>query len=229
MIRFFSHSAGALLLAASLVVFFSVWGGSGLTQPHEPLSRMSMPEWFCIVGGLELAVGLACIFGKKPKIQMAMIFWLAINFAVYQAAIWCLNGSFGFGGYLVEVSTAFGISTCTADFIFKALTLYLLAGSSFFLAWFRTGENIGDIPGNGPDEFMTACHFCGGHIRFPTKYVGQHILCPHCQNGTTLRDPGYIKMPCYFCKEHIEFPSHAIGHKMRCPHCKMDITLKEPA
>ncbi len=227
--RLFTYSAGALLLAAATGMFISIEAGSGLIHPHEPLVGMSLPEFFWIVGGLELAIGLICFFGKQTTLQATLVFWLAINFAAYQAGLWWMGGTVGFKGYLGDVSAAFGISAGTADIIVKILVLYLLAGSLFSLLWSWIIKESGKSQGHTEGRIKTSCPACGGHIQFDSQNVGQKIPCPHCQKETTLRRPDLLKMSCFFCREHIEFPSHAIGGKMPCPHCKNDITLKEPA
>jgi hypothetical protein len=225
--RLFGYSAGVLLLAAALVLFISVWAGTRLIHPHEPLFGMSLPGFFCIVGGFELAVATICLFGQNTFLQAVLVLWLAMNFAAYQAGLWWMGVNGGYKGYLGDVSAAFGISAGTADMLLKILVLYLLVGSLFSFLWPWIKRESTESQGNTDGYMKTSCPACGGHIQFAAQNVGQKISCPHCQKETTLRMPGLLKMSCYFCKEHIEFPSHAIGHKMRCPHCKNDITLKE--
>ena len=227
--RLFTYSAGALLLAAALGLFISVWSGSGLSHPHDPLFGMSQPEFFWIVGGLEFIIALICIFGKRVFLQANLVLWLAMNFVVYQAGLWMMDVSGGFNGYLGDVGATFGIPVSLADLMLKILVAYLLSGGLLALlcTWIKqeSGESQGDTEGH----LKTSCSACGGHIQFATQNVGQMISCPHCQKAFTLRKPDLLKMSCFFCKEHIEFPYHAIGEKMPCPHCNMDITLKEPA
>lgn len=226
--RLFIYSAGVLLLAAVLGMFFSIEAGRGLIHPHEPLSGINLPVFFSIVGGLELAVALICLFGQNALLQTSLVLWLAINLGVYQGGLWWLGISGGFKGYLGGVSGAFGISVGIADLILKILVLYLLTGSLFSLLWSWAKKPPAEPQDNVDGDLKTVCPSCGGHIRFASQNLGQKIPCPHCQKETILRKSGLLKMSCYFCKEHIEFPSHAIGHKMRCPHCKNDITLLSP-
>ncbi len=225
--RQFVYSAGVLLLAAALAMFISVWAGTRLIHPHEPLFGMSLPGFFCIVGGFELAVATVCLFGQNTFLKAVLVLWLAMNFAAYQAGLWWMGGIAGFKGYLGDVSAAFGISAGSANIMVQILVLYLLAGSLVSLLWIWTKGKSAESKVNTENDLKISCPACGGHIRFASQNLGQKISCPHCQKQTTLRKPGLLKMSCYFCKEHIEFPSHAIGHKMRCPHCKNDITLKE--
>lgn len=227
--RLFIYSAGVLLLAAALGMFFSIEAGRGLINPHEPLSGIGLPIFFCIVGGLELAVALVCLFGQNALLQTSLVLWLAINLAAYQAGLWWMGISGGFKGYLGDVSGAFGISVGIADLLLKALILYFLVGGLVSFLWSWKMKSSAKTPDSEDGHLKISCPFCGGHIRFAIQNLGQKIPCPHCQKETVLRKPSLLKMSCYFCKEHIEFPSHAIGHKMRCPHCKNDITLMEQA
>jgi hypothetical protein len=229
LLRQFVGSAGVLLLAVALAMFISLWASRGLIHPHEPVFGMSLPEFFCVIGGFELSIALICLFGQNTFLQATLILWLAVNFAAYQAGLWWMGGTAEFKGYLGDVSAAFGISAGSADLILKALILYLLAGSLLSLAGSWIKKESKETQDNADGHLKTSCPSCGCHIRFAAQNVGQKISCPHCQKETTLRKPGFLKMSCCFCRGHIEFPSHAVGHKMRCPHCENDITLMEQA
>jgi hypothetical protein len=227
--RLFTYSTGALLLAAALGMFISVCVGIGRIHPHDPLFTIPITNLFWIIGGLELLIALICLFGKQVILQVALVFWLAMNFIVYQIGLWLTGISGGFKGYLGDMSAAFGISCGTADMMLKTMVLYLFTGSSLSLLWLWTKKESGDARSNTNGCLKTCCPACGGHITFPSQNLGQKIPCPHCQMTITLRKPENLKMACFFCKGHIEFPVHAIGEKIPCPHCNMDITLMEPA
>lgn len=228
LIGLFLYSAGALLLAASMMMFLSILAGIGLGHPHDSLSGMTTPTLFWIVGGFELLIALICLFGKRLSLQLTLVFWLAINSIVCQLVLWCTGVSAGFKGYLGDVSAAFGISCTVADVMMKILIVYLLTCSvlSLLFLWIRKKSSGSQCNTNG--YLKTSCPACGGHIRFPFQNLGHLISCPHCQKTITLRKPDLLKLACSFCHEHIEFPNHAIGERIPCPHCKMDITLTEP-
>lgn len=224
--RLFSYSAGTLLLLAALGMFISVWAGAGMIHPPDPLFGMSLPMFFWIVAGIELSVALICLFGTRAALQVTLVLWLAINFAVCQAGLWWTGARGGFKGYLGDASSAFGISTSAADLTLKILVVYLFTGSVLSLLWPWIKKESGESPGS---DLKISCPACGGHIRFAAQNLGQQIPCPHCEASVTLRRTDNLKMSCFFCQGHIEFPAHATGTKMACPHCKMDITLKESA
>ncbi|HEY3931501.1 MAG TPA: hypothetical protein VGM58_03940 [Verrucomicrobiae bacterium] len=226
--RQFAHSAGALLLASAVGMFISIWAGTGLVHPHEPLFGMSLPDFFLIVSGLELAIGLICLFGKQTTLQVTLVLWLAMNFAAYQAGLWWMGGSAGFKGYLGDMSAAFGISAGTAEMMLKILVLYLLVGSFFSLLWSWIKKESGESQGHTEGRLKTSCSACGGHIQFAAQNLGQIVSCPHCQKTITLCKPDLLKMSCVLCDGHIEFSTHAIGQKMPCPHCAKTITLLDP-
>jgi predicted RNA-binding Zn-ribbon protein involved in translation (DUF1610 family) len=228
MIRQFTYSAGALLLAAAMGMFISTWAGTGLIHPHDPIFKIPIPRLFWIVGGLELLIALICLFGKRVSLQVTLVLWLAMNFTVYQIGLWGMGVSGGFKGYLGDVSAAFGISFSTADLMMKTLVLYLLSGSILSLLWLWIKTKSGESQSNKNGYLKTPCPACGGHIRFAAQNLGQTILCPHCREAVTLQAPGNLKMICVLCGGHVEFPAHALGQKIPCPHCAKTITLLNP-
>jgi ribosomal protein S27E len=225
--RLFMYSAGALLLAAAMMMFIGVWVGTGhgLIHPRDPILGIPTSLLLGIVGGISLLTAIICLFGKRESVQAALVLLLAINIASYQAGLWISNISSGFSGYLGDESAAFHISPITANTIVNILSSYLCIGGglSLLCLWVRreSAEPQGGF-------LKTACTNCGGHIKFASEKLGQVISCPHCEKSTKLRKSDFLKVACFFCREHIEFPTHAIGTKIRCPHCSMDITLKEP-
>lgn len=224
-IRLFSYSAGALLLAAAMGTFISIWAGTGLIHPHDPIFTISIPKLFWIVGGLELLIALICLFRKQVFLQVALVFWLAMNFTFYQIGLWQTGISGGFKGYLGDVSAAFGISCSTADMMLKAVFFYLLIGSFLSLLWLWIRKESVETQTNTNGYLKTSCPACGGHIRFAVQNLGQQIPCPHCRESITLQALGNLKMSCVLCGGHIEFPVHALGQKTPCPHCRATITL----
>jgi DNA-directed RNA polymerase subunit RPC12/RpoP len=220
LIRSFIYSAGALLLAAASALFMTNWANAGFGSAHDPIFSVTIRNLFWIVGGVELAVALICLFGRRIFLQLALVLWLSINLIVYR-----FGTAGGFRGSIGNLSDVFGISADTADDLLKILVLCLLTGSFLSLLWLWMQKKSDDANG----YLKTSCSSCGGHIRFATQNLGQKIACPHCQKETTLRKSDLLKMSCFFCMEHIEFPTHALGQKINCPHCKMNITLKESA
>jgi DNA-directed RNA polymerase subunit RPC12/RpoP len=228
LIRIFTYSSGALLLAAASAGFITNWASAGFTTPHDPIFMISIRLLFWIVGGVGLAVALVCLFGRKISLQLTLILWLSMNLVMYRAGLACFGMRGGFRGYFANLSGVFGISPNTADEMLKIMVLYLLIGSSISLLfpWAWTRMRKVSVQTNG--HIKNFCPSCGGKVEFPVDGIGREIPCPHCQTTITLRKRENLKMSCFFCKEHIEFPAHALGQKIHCPHCNMDITLKEP-
>ena len=223
--RAFIYSAGALLLASALVIFISCASNHRAIQPHEPVFMLSLPTFFRVVGGFELAVALVCLFGKDIVLQISLVLWFAASFMVYRIGMTFSGVIGGFNGYSGNITDAFGVSHRLANALLEIVPLYLLVGSLVAMAWswwYQRQQRLHPV-------VKMSCPSCGIHIEFSGQYVGRQIPCPQCQKVITLRKSDLLKMSCFFCKEHIEFPAHAIGEKMPCPHCNMDITLKEPA
>jgi len=219
-LRLFTDSAGALLLALAAAMFISNRASVGLTLPHDPLLQISMRSTFLIVGAIELFVALVCLFGKQIKFKSVFVLWLAINLFVYQIGFLWSGNHRGMGAYLGSLANTFGIASSTAYLILKVVSFYLLIGSSIALVWLWKEGAKGHL--------KTACTHCGEHIAFLPQSLGQAIPCPHCKETITLEMPGNLKMTCIFCGGHIEFPAHALGQKIPCPHCAKRITLLKP-
>jgi hypothetical protein len=216
-IRFFTDSAGALLLVVALAMFIANWASTGLTQPHDPILMISMRNLFWISGAAELGVGLVCLFGKQIGMKVILLCWLIMIIVVYQLGFLWNGENRGVSVYLISMADTFGITSNTAYRLLKIVFLYLLIGSSIALLWlWREGVR---------GYLKTACPHCGEHVAFLPQSFGQTIPCPHCQETITLQAPGNLKMSCVLCGGHIEFPVHALGQKIPCPHCKATITL----
>jgi uncharacterized paraquat-inducible protein A len=225
-IRFFTDSAGTLLLAMGVALIISIRGAdAGLAWPHDSVLMISLRTLYWIFAGLASGMALLCLFGRHAGFKAALILWLMLNFAVYALAVhW--NGHGGsISAYWNNLAEAFGIAPGAAYFLLTILFFYLLIGSSATLVWPWMNKS----KKQDADFLKIFCHSCGGHIQFAARNLGQLISCPHCQTAMLLRKPESLKMSCFFCTGHIEFPSHALGQKIKCPHCTMDITLTEPA
>ena len=66
------------------------WASAGLTQPHDPLFMVSMRTLFWVAALVALAAGLLCLRDTPVWLKLGLLFWLALNVAVYQAGLrWC--------------------------------------------------------------------------------------------------------------------------------------------
>jgi len=167
---------------------------------------------------------LGCLLFDRLFFQMLGLAWLTSGFLAYRVGLF-FSGAHTLGGYLGDVSRAFGIAPAAAGFMADALLVCLLLSSVFSAVWLWQHEE--PIPAK--TDLKTVCPACGGHIAFAAVRVGQQIACPHCGKAVTLRRPEMLKMTCVLCGGHIEFPAHALGQKISCPHCRKTITLLNPA
>ena len=103
-VRFFTNSAGALLLAVALALFIANWDSAGLTQLHDPVFVISMQNLFWIVGAIALVVAMICLFGEhRVWLKMAIVLWLAVNLFAYQMGFLSKGSHAGFSVYLTAV------------------------------------------------------------------------------------------------------------------------------
>jgi DNA-directed RNA polymerase subunit RPC12/RpoP len=180
-VRFFTNSAGTLLMAVALALFVANWASTGLTQSHDPVLMISMRNLFWVVGVVALVVAMVCLFGEKIWLKTILILWLMMNLLAYQIGFLSKGIHVSFGVYLSSLAEAFGITAHTAYLILGIVFLYLLAGSLASLLWLWRNNTGGYLE--------NACAHCGVYIEFPAQGIGQEIACPHCGAMVTLQRP----------------------------------------
>jgi hypothetical protein len=239
-IKLFIYSAGGILLAAALIRFVIAAGQSEVFSLPEPMLGIPLRYAVLIVGGFELAVALICMFGKRTKLQLGWLAWLATNFIIFQSGLLlmhCHPQATAIGSLTDPLRIARG----TTGIIFSLLPFYLIFGSYATLIWLWLGRKatkqpqaivLKPVATTQPTlaRFLKiSCTACGGHIEFPTNFFGEKIPCPHCKTTITLQKARNLKISCPACAGRIEFPDYAVGQTIPCPHCKTDIILREPA
>jgi hypothetical protein len=226
----FTHSAGALLLAAASALFLiNLTGPPNLVMPRDPITGISFRYLFWGIGAVAVLVACLCLFSERPGRSIPWVAWLATNYLMYRIGLY-VEGCHSLTGFLACATYAFALPAKAASLLVDMAFTYLLIGGYGLILWhwLRSPTNPLLHRSTTPSLKM-ACPACGLHIRFAAQNLGQQVPCPQCKTTVTLRKPDLLKTVCFFCKGHIEFPTHAIGEKITCPHCKMDITLKEPA
>ena len=228
-IQYFILSAGGILLAAALTRFLAAAGQAQVWALPDPVLGIPLRYGVLLVGTFELVVALICLFGKRIGLQVGLMAWLGVNYAVYRI------GTIAMGGH--HQATAIGAVTDRLHLIrgFTGMMAgfapaYLLLGSGTSSVWLWLSNRSKNRQSRAEKITKMSCPSCGTHIRFDSANLGQSIPCRQCKATVILRKPDEkLKMACFFCHENIEFPAHALGEKLECPHCKMDITLKAPA
>ena len=163
--QMFTDSAGALLLALGLALLLANLSSLGLHQPHDPILGLTMDTAFWICGGLLVAFSLLCFFAKNRWLRLALILWLAVDFAVYQFGLHSMGLTHGFGGYLGSLAGAFGVTPRTAEWGLNVLFGYLLLGSCACAVWIWVQKP-------GKHSLKMTCAACGGHVAFTDKDLG---------------------------------------------------------
>jgi DNA-directed RNA polymerase subunit RPC12/RpoP len=235
-IKFFVYSAGGILLAAALIRFLIAVGNAPVLTLPEPVLGVPLRYAVLLVGGIDLAVALICLFGKQVNLQLGCLAWLATNFIVYQVGLFSMHYN-PQATSIGSLTDPLHLSRGTTGVIMGFLPLYLVLGSYWvcLMFWFSKDARIARLTATQQRDTAEGllkmfCPACGGHVKFATQNTGQQITCPHCQSAITLCKPDEtLKMTCVLCSEHIEFPAHALGQKIPCPHCTKVITLLKPA
>jgi hypothetical protein len=178
---YFTDSAAALLTAFTTALFLCNFASAELSQPRDPLFTVPMDVFFWILGLGAMAVMLACIYMRQPRLKLAIILWFATILIIYRLGLqW--QGVHNTHGYVDVLAHAFNLSNGAANSLLNFLFLYIFIGSAALLLW-----NFLARPGDVP--FKVACAHCGRHIEFSAHAVGQKIPCPHCAKTITLLTP----------------------------------------
>lgn len=185
----FAVSAGVMLLALATAMFISNGVAAGFVQPHDPLLLVSMRNVFWLLGLIELAVALVCLFGHELWLKLGLIFWISMTLVIYQFGLLWVSGPRSLGGYWGDLAYAFGVSPNAVCWILRAIFLYLLAGNVVLAAGSRVEKVLAKWRNTANCYLKNSCGRCGGHIEFPVSGVGQRISCPHCAAALTLRRP----------------------------------------
>lgn len=228
-VRYFILSAGVILLIAALSRLLIVFGNAQVLSLADPVLGIPLRYAVMLVAGLELAVALVCLFGKRLGFQVGWLSWLAVIFLVFQVCTFAMHRHWQttcIGSLTDPLQLTRGLMGVIIGFI----PIFLVLGTGSASVWLWLGKQAEARQREEAKSLKMSCPACGVHIRFESAHVGQQIDCPKCRAAVVLRRTGeMLKMACYFCHERIEFPPHALGDKLKCPHCSMDITLKDPA
>lgn len=79
-----------------------------------------------------------------------------------------------------------------------------------------------DVP---PAGYFVGCPHCDKELRIKRKYVGENVLCKHCDGSFVLdfRRPNVAMLaffaPCPACGQELRASSKYFGKKVVCKHC----------
>jgi hypothetical protein len=132
--KLFIYSASVLLLFTAAAKLISGFGSVRILQLSDPVFGIQFRYLFWIVGGIEAAVAVVCLFGKQAKAKVALIAWLATCFIIYRLGLnWV--GYYKPCNCLGNLTDMLHISPQTADAAMKIVLGYLLVGSYATLFW----------------------------------------------------------------------------------------------
>lgn len=131
----FIKTAGLLLTTIAIAKFISSAGSAHILQDTDPILIIPFQKVLWIVGAVELAIALTCLFGRHIVLQIGLVAWLTTAFVTYRLGIVWL-------GYhkpcpcLGNLTDALQIPLRTVDTTMKIILAYLLIGSYATLFWF---------------------------------------------------------------------------------------------
>ncbi len=146
--RIFILSASLVLMLTALAKLITAWSGDEkLMTSVDPVFGMSFKFIFLAVGGIEIAVAVFCVFGKKMLFEQATVLcWLALSMVLYRVGLY-VTGYNKPCGCIGDVTEALGISEAIADKGLKFILAYLVIGSSYLLIanWNRKNQSNRNI------------------------------------------------------------------------------------
>lgn len=127
-VRWFAVLSGGILLITGLAKITSALGTVRALQLTDPIFGVTFAHLILAVGILELIVSMVCIFGKRIKVQLGLIAWLATSFLLYRFGLFWV-GYHGHCSCLGNFTDDLPISPQMAETLLKGILLFLLIGS----------------------------------------------------------------------------------------------------
>jgi len=131
--KWFTVTAGAVLLATGVAKVWSSFGQARLLAVPDPLLGLPFGKLMLLVALAELAIALLC-FSRRvgPRLKIGLVAWMATNFLVYRVGLWCIGWHHPCG-CMGSLAGVLHLSDMAADRIMKGILAYLLVGSYLLL------------------------------------------------------------------------------------------------
>ena len=126
--RLFVLTAVVILAITGMAKVWTGFGSSKLLAVVDPFFGVSFGHLMFGVGIAELAIALFGLFSKQQTVPLALVAWIATNFAIYRFGLWAI-GWHRPCNCLGNLTDALHISPVVADNIMKVVLIYLLSGS----------------------------------------------------------------------------------------------------
>ncbi|MGA4644474.1 hypothetical protein, partial [Limisphaera sp. 4302-co] len=101
------------------------------------------------VGLVELVVAGVCLVGRRERLNLVLVGWLAGNFALYRLGLWWLGWKRPCG-CLGHLTDALGVSPTAADLVMRVVLGYLLVGALAGLWCMRDSARVDGDAACGP-------------------------------------------------------------------------------
>jgi len=117
-----------VLLFTGVAKLFTAFSGTALYRAPEPVFGIKFWLIFCIAGGIEVVIGLFCLFGKNAVLLSVMVATFATELLAYRIGLKWIDYHTPCN-CLGEFSSKLHISDALADNIMASVLAFLLAGS----------------------------------------------------------------------------------------------------
>lgn len=114
-IRLFIQSAGILLLVTAIAKLISSTGNAHMLNLSDPILFLSYRQVFCVIGTLELIIGVICLSNKSIGLQAGLVGCLSASFVVYRIGLIVVGYHMPSCSCLGNLTEALHISAKTAN------------------------------------------------------------------------------------------------------------------
>ncbi len=142
--RFYLGSAGVILLITGTAKLFSAFGDAGLLAIRDPVLGIPFGRLMLLAAIAELAIGLVCLFWRRPVFAYTLLVWFSTNVVLYRLGLW-LSGWTKPCSCLGNLTDALHIPPQTADTAMKIILAYLFVGSCLNLFGFGRRRTLNAV------------------------------------------------------------------------------------
>jgi hypothetical protein len=134
---------------AAIAKLVSAAGSARALLDVDPILGISFQNIFCIVGTIELFIGLICLLGNDKLCQVSLLACLSTMFLIYRVGL-VLIGYQGPCACMGNLTDALHIPAKTADTAMKIILAYLLIGSYATLFWLWRQKRNASLVASSP-------------------------------------------------------------------------------
>jgi len=129
---FFIYSVTVILLVTAAAKFVSASGTAPILMVPDPLLGLPNRQVLLLGAAIESIIIGVLLISRRPWVQLGLIAWLSLLFAIYRIGIWITNAP-STCPCLGTITQKLPISPLIVDRLIFFLFIYMLCGSLLLL------------------------------------------------------------------------------------------------